>query len=154
MTVSKGQAVEMEVPLGDIAVHYRGGAVIPMQPYAKVTRDIRLAPVTLLVTLPAEPAGAAATAGPLPPFAHEEACVAALAENEGQLVSCGLLYMDQGDNIEVSADNTVQVGWSGSILAICQCGLPVVQLRNLTAAVCYNCHTVLSAKRVRNACTG
>eukprot|EP00882_Tetradesmus_deserticola_P018789 GHRQ01020177.1.p2 GENE.GHRQ01020177.1~~GHRQ01020177.1.p2 ORF type:complete len:123 (+),score=34.96 GHRQ01020177.1:1389-1757(+) len=110
MTVSKGQAVQMEVPLGDIAVHYRGGAVIPMQPYAKVTRDIRLAPVTLLVTLPAEPAAKSEAAGPLPPYAHEEVCAAARAANEGELVSCGLLYMDNGDNIEVSAENTVQVG--------------------------------------------
>jgi hypothetical protein len=110
MNIPKGQAVEMEVPLGDIAVHYRGGAVIPMQPYAKVTRDIRLAPVTLLVTLPAEPARKSEAAGPLPPYAHEEVCTAARAENEGQLVSCGLLYMDKGDDLQVSADNTVQVG--------------------------------------------
>ncbi|WIA20582.1 hypothetical protein OEZ85_004970 [Tetradesmus obliquus] len=112
MTLSKGQAVELEVPLGDIAVHYRGGAVIPTQPYAKVTRDIRLAPVTLLVTLPAEPAGKSEAAGPLAPYAHEEVCAAAIEENEGQLVSCGLLYMDRGDDIQVSADNTVQVWYT------------------------------------------
>lgn len=99
----------MEVPLGDIAVHYRGGAIVPLQPYAQVTRDIRLAPITLLVTLPSQPAGKTDAAVPLPPYAHERACAAARARNEGQLVSCGLLYMDKGDDIEVTPDNTLQV---------------------------------------------
>lgn len=75
----------------------------------QVTREVRLAPVSLLVTLPAEPAGKRGSAGPIPPYAQEEVCAAAHARNAGQLVSCGLLYMDQGDNIEVTPENTVQV---------------------------------------------
>jgi hypothetical protein len=83
-----------------------------MQPYANVTRDVRYAPVALVVTLPAKPSTgsqAAATAqGPLPPHVLDEPCAAALARDAGQLVSCGLLYSD-GDTLQVSGDNTVQV---------------------------------------------
>jgi hypothetical protein len=83
-----------------------------MQPYANVTRDVRYAPVTLLVTLPAQPSAgsqAAATAqGPLPPHVLDEPCAAALARDAEQLVSCGLLYSD-GDSVKVSANNTLQV---------------------------------------------
>jgi hypothetical protein len=93
-------------------VHFRGGAVIPMQPYANITRDVRYAPVTLVVTLPAKPSTgsqAAATAqGPLPPHVLDEPCAAALARDAGQLVSCGLLYSD-GDSVEVFANNSMQV---------------------------------------------
>jgi hypothetical protein len=114
MDVTTGGAVPLDVPLGELAVHYRGGAVIPMQPFANVTRDVRYAPVTLLVTLPAQPSAgsqAAATAqGPLPPHVLDEPCAAALARDAGQLVSCGLLYSD-GDTLHVSQDNTVQVSW-------------------------------------------
>jgi hypothetical protein len=114
LDVSTGTSVSLDVPLGDLAVHFRGGAVIPMQPYASVTRDIRYAPVTLIVTLPAKPSSgsqAAATAqGPLPPHVLDEPCAAALARDAGQLVSCGLLYSD-GDTLQVSEDNTMQVCW-------------------------------------------
>lgn len=133
--LSKGAAAKLEVPLGDVAVHYRGGAIIPWQPAganALVTRDVRYSPVTLLVTLPsmtadarhmATVAAAAAAgttkraaeqttgAGSLQPYANEEVCAAAYnaPANARKLVSCGLLYMD-ADTLEVSPNNTVQVG--------------------------------------------
>uniref|UniRef100_A0A383VTZ3 Maltase n=1 Tax=Tetradesmus obliquus TaxID=3088 RepID=A0A383VTZ3_TETOB len=112
VNVTAGKPVPLDVPVGDLAVHFRGGAVIPMQPYANVTRDVRYAPVTLIVTLPAQPSSgsqAAATAqGPLPPHVLDEPCAAALARHAGQLVSCGLLYSD-GDAVKVSASNSLQV---------------------------------------------
>jgi hypothetical protein len=39
----------------------------------------------------------------------DEPCAAALARDAGQLVSCGLLYSD-GDEVNVSANNSMQVG--------------------------------------------
>lgn len=45
--------LRLDVPVGDIPVFFRGGAIVPMQRYANVTRDVRYSPVTLLVTLPA-----------------------------------------------------------------------------------------------------
>ncbi|WIA20052.1 hypothetical protein OEZ85_005917 [Tetradesmus obliquus] len=117
MDVTTGGHVALDVPLGEVAVHLRGGAVIPMQPYANVTRDVRYAPVTLIVTLPAQQSSgsqAAATAqGPLPPHVLDEPCAAALARHAGQLVSCGLLYSD-GDTLQVSEDNTVQVWYTAA----------------------------------------
>eukprot|EP00878_Enallax_costatus_P002700 GHUV01002888.1.p1 GENE.GHUV01002888.1~~GHUV01002888.1.p1 ORF type:complete len:873 (+),score=203.93 GHUV01002888.1:194-2812(+) len=110
LSVAKGQDVELNLPLGEIGVHFRGGAVIPMQQYAQVTRDIRLSAVTLVVTLPAEVAtGTKGASGPLPPYYQEETCAAAHGKNAGQLVSCGVLYMDKGDNVLVTPDNTLQV---------------------------------------------
>lgn len=112
--------------MGDIAVHFRGGAVIPVQPYAPVTRDVRYAPVTLVVTLPSKPAGAAG--GAVPPYALDKACRDAHASNAGKLVSCGLLFMDgEADVLVVTPENSVQVwyvavtapdGKSGSIRSI------------------------------------
>lgn len=121
---SKGQAVRMDVPLGDIAVHLRGGAIVPMQQSARVTRDVRLTPVTLVVTLPAEPvsqgalkqAGASSSAGPVPPYALEPQCAAAREGNIGKLVSCGLLYADS-DAPEVSDNNSLQA-WFTAVTSI------------------------------------
>ncbi|KAF8062769.1 alpha-glucosidase [Scenedesmus sp. PABB004] len=115
LSAPAGRAVPLDAPLGEIPVHFRGGAVLPMQGYAPVTRDIRLAPVTLVVALPAEPSrGARAAGAPLPPYAAEESCAAAHAKNAGSLVSCGLLYMDQGDNIQVTPDNSVEVWFTAA----------------------------------------
>lgn len=118
--------MKLNVPMGDIAVHFRGGAVIPVQPYAPVTRDVRYAPVTLVVTLPSKPAGAAG--GAVPPYALDKACRDAHASNAGKLVSCGLLFMDgEADVLVVTPENSVQVwyvavtapdGKSGSIRSI------------------------------------
>lgn len=106
-----GGNIRLRVPVGDIAVHYRGGSIIPMQQYAPVTRDLRLSPITLVVALPSTPsAGRVTGAGPVPPYALEPACAAAHARSPGQLVSCGFLFMDGGEDITVSTDNSVQVG--------------------------------------------
>lgn len=107
---SDGKAVRMEVPLGDIAVHLRGGAIVPMQKYAPVTRDVRTSPVTLVVTLPAAPVQAAsqsASAGPIPPYASEQHCASARISNVGKLLSCGLLYADT-DSKDVADDDSMQ----------------------------------------------
>jgi hypothetical protein len=109
--VPKPKSRKLDIPLGDVAVHYRGGAVIPMQRYANVTRDVRFSPVTLVVTLPLDVSGPAKegkTLQGVAPYANEEACAAVHAANAGRLVSCGLLYADS-DSVEVNSNNTVQV---------------------------------------------
>eukprot|EP00775_Hariotina_reticulata_P010104 gene10104-10260_t len=109
----QGQSVTLQVPLGDIAVHYRGGSIIPVQPAgqgAAVTRDVRFTPVTLVVTMPLNPTtgNPQPITGPLAPYGFEESCAAAHNSSAGRLVSCGLLYSDL-DTIEVSDNTTVQV---------------------------------------------
>lgn len=105
--------MKLQVPLGDVAVHYRGGSIIPVQPAgqtAAVTRDVRFTPVTLVVTMPLKPTegNPQPTTGPLAPYGFEETCAAAHNSSVGRLVSCGLLYSDM-DTIEVSDNTTVQV---------------------------------------------
>lgn len=107
----KPKSRKLDIPLGDVAVHYRGGAIIPTQRYANVTRDVRYSPVTLIVTLPLEvsaPTKDNKTLQGVAPYANEEACAAVHAANAGRLVSCGLLYADS-DTVEVNSKNTVQV---------------------------------------------
>jgi hypothetical protein len=106
---SDGKAIRMDVPLGDIAVHLRGGAIVPMQKYAPVTRDVRTSPVTLVVTLPAAPVQAAsqsASPGLIPPYASEQHCASARISNVGKMVSCGLLYADT-DSQDVADDDSL-----------------------------------------------
>ena len=106
-----GAYTKLRVPPGDIAVHYRGGSIIPMQQYAAVTKDMRLSPITLVVVLPSQAStGRVTGAGPVPPYALESTCAATHARNAGSLVSCGFLFMDGGEDISVSTDNSVQVG--------------------------------------------
>jgi hypothetical protein len=107
-----GGPVKLRVPAGDIAVHYRGGAIVPKQRYAPLTRDVRLAPITLVVALPAS----AAAAAPVPPYALEARCAAVRARSAGQLVSCGHVYMDGGEDIATSTANSVQV-WFSAVAA-------------------------------------
>lgn len=105
---SNGQAVCMDVPLGDIAVHLRGGAIVPMQQYAAVTRDVRWSPLNLVVALPAAgPAAgtAAAAAGPVLPYALDQQCAQARAQHTDKLVSCGLLYADDDAPEATDADS-------------------------------------------------
>jgi hypothetical protein len=110
MDVPQGAPVKLRVPVGDIAVHYRGGSIVPMQQYAAVTKDVRLSPITLVVALPSQPSnGRVSTMSPVPPYALEQTCAVAHARNADQLVSCGFLYMDGGEDITVSTDNSVQV---------------------------------------------
>lgn len=114
LVMPKGAPVKLRVPVGDIAVHYRGGSIIPMQQYAPVTKDVRLSPITLVIALPAQPStGSLTGGGSVPPYALEQTCAAAHARSPGQLVSCGFLFMDGGDDINVSTDNSVQVGGFG-----------------------------------------
>jgi hypothetical protein len=115
MDMPQGAPVKLRVPVGDIAVHYRGGSIVPMQQYAAVTKDVRLSPITLVVALPSQPSnGRVSTMSPVPPYALDQTCVAAHARNAGQLVSCGFLYMDGGEDITVSADNSVQVWYTAA----------------------------------------
>lgn len=107
---SKGESKRMDIPLGDIAVHLRGGAIVPMQQYALVTRDVRWSPVKLLVALPAAAAASTkrdAATGPVLPYAMEQQCADARSSNAGKLVSCGLLYADN-DLPEVTDANSLQ----------------------------------------------
>lgn len=104
---SSGQTVRMDIPLGDIAVHLRGGAIVPMQQYAPVTRDVRASPVNLVVALPAVQAVSGTTNGPVLPYAMEQQCASARSSNPDKLVSCGLLYADN-DSPEVTDANSLQ----------------------------------------------
>lgn len=104
---SSGQFIRHHIPLGDVAVHYRGGSIIPVQPYANLTRIVRYTPVTLVVTIPAHPSGTAGA--PLPPYASEEACAAVHAAHAGQFVSCGVMFMDTVDDTDITASNSVEV---------------------------------------------
>jgi hypothetical protein len=104
-----GQAVEMDVPLGEIAVHYRGGAIVPLQQYASVTRDVRYSPLTLVVALSSSTAAEDAAAGVVAPYAAEEFCRSSREQNADRLVSCGVLFMDdEADVPVVTADNSLQ----------------------------------------------
>lgn len=123
-----GQSVRMDVPLGDIALHLRGGTIVPMQQYAPVTRDVRVSPVKLVVALPAAAAAgddtgssasssspSSAAARPVLPYAGEEQCASVRARSPGQLVSCGLLYADS-DAADVTDTNTLQA-WISAVTA-------------------------------------
>jgi hypothetical protein len=93
--------------MGDVALHLRGGTVVPMQHTpAGVTGDVRLSPVTLVVALPSGPAAGNTS---LPPYALEETCEAAHQSHSEKLVSCGYLFMDSGEDIAMTADNSAQV---------------------------------------------
>ncbi|MCJ1309619.1 hypothetical protein MMC25_003279 [Agyrium rufum] len=54
MSVSPGQNLTIDAPLGHIPVYIRGGNVIPMQDVAMTTRDARNTPWSLLVALSME----------------------------------------------------------------------------------------------------
>ncbi|KAF8061064.1 alpha-glucosidase [Scenedesmus sp. PABB004] len=100
LTVEQGRGVRLDVPYGDVPVHIRGGAIVPWQAAgagAAVTRDVRFAPVTLLVALPRAPAtrrqaaaggprAGVAPPGPLPPYALDAPCSDVLARGAGKLV--------------------------------------------------------------------
>jgi hypothetical protein len=94
--------------MGDVALHLRGGTIVPMQQQhpAMVTRDVRLSPVTLVVALPSAREGIDTS---LLPYAMEETCEAAHQSHSDKLVSCGYMFMDSGDDVTVTADNAVQV---------------------------------------------
>lgn len=99
---------KLRVPLGDVPLHLRGGTIVPMQKRpALVARDVRLLPVTLVVALPS--AASIEAVGPVPAYALEESCNAARAQNLGRRVACGNLFMDSGEDLAVSTDNSVQV---------------------------------------------
>lgn len=101
---------KLDVPLGDVPVHIRGGTIVPMQSPALVTRDVRLAPVSLVVALSHQPcSNPLGFTGPLPPYVHEETCANVYSRNRGQLVSCGYVFMDGGEDLDISTENSVQV---------------------------------------------
>lgn len=114
---------KLHVSLGDVPLHLRGGTIVPMQLQpAMVARDVRLSPITLVVALPASAAstqgeggaiGGGAGSSPVPAYALEEVCNAARASNSDKLVACGYVFMDGGDELTVTTDNSIQVGWSG-----------------------------------------
>lgn len=81
-----------------------------MQQPALVTRDVRLSPITLVVALPSQPCtGSLGFTGPMPPYVHEESCANVYSRNQGQLVSCGYIFMDGGEDLTITAQNSVQV---------------------------------------------
>jgi hypothetical protein len=120
---SNGQAVEMEVPLGEIPVHYRGGTVVPLQQYAPVTRDVRYSPVTLVVALPSSTAAEEAAAGVVAPYHAEDFCRSAREQNADRLVACGVLFMDdEVDAPVVTADNSLQAQFTAVAAADARSG--------------------------------
>lgn len=117
LNVTQGAAVKLAAPLGDVPVHIRGGAIVPLQSYAPVTRDVRYSPVTLIVTLPGAPSSGDASppSGPQPPYGFEDTCAAAHKRSPGKLVSCGLLFSD-ADEVTVSNASSVEV-WFTAVTA-------------------------------------
>jgi hypothetical protein len=113
-----GGPVKLRLPAGEVAVHYRGGSIIPMQDYAPLTRDVRLSPITLVVALPSQPSSGRVdgAAGPLPPYSLEAFAGAVHAASAGSLVSVGHLFMDGGEDITIGADNSLQV-WFSAVAA-------------------------------------
>jgi hypothetical protein len=104
---------KLRVPLGDVALHLRGGTIVPLQQPALVTRDVRLSPITLLVALPSTPCtGSLGVTGPLPAYVQDDTCANVLSRNRGQLVSCGYIFMDSGEDIEITPTNSIQVGFT------------------------------------------
>lgn len=101
----------LQVPMGDVPLHIRGGTIVPMQQPGAVTRDVRLSPVTLVMALPPRPTrgGMDVDLGPLSPHALDEACGSAHLHNVGRLVSCGYLFMDSGEDVAITPDNSLQV---------------------------------------------
>lgn len=84
---------------------------MPMQEPALITRDVRLSPITLVVAMPSQPCtGPLGFSGPLPPYVHEESCANVYSRNRGTLVSCGYIFMDSGEDVDISVDNSMQVG--------------------------------------------
>jgi len=101
---------KLQTPLGDVAVHLRGGTIVAMQEPALVTRDVRLAPITLVIALPSQPCtGSLGFTGPIPPYVHEESCATVYSRNLGQHVACGYIFMDNGEEVSISTENSVQV---------------------------------------------
>lgn len=77
-----------------------------------VTGDVRMSPVTLIVALPT---AATEQDTSLPPYALEETCEAARQSHSDKLVSCGYLFMDSGEDIAVTTDNSAQVSTADAI---------------------------------------
>jgi hypothetical protein len=124
------------VPYGDIAVHLRGGTIVPMQEPALVTRDVRLSPITLVVALPAprQASSASSAVGALPPYSQDEACAGAYSRSPDQLVSCGYIFMDSGEELQVTRDNSIQVSMSAGCGEDLYMGMYSLQCRQTMAA--------------------
>lgn len=122
-----GGNVTLTVPLGDIPVNIRDGSIVPMQRYANTTKAVMQAPITLVVALRNSMANA--TSNILAPYASEPTCAAAgynasnfnasnNASNSSGLVSCGFLYLDNGDNITAGGPDSLQVRHTHCTLSV------------------------------------
>lgn len=103
--------------MGDVALHLRGGTIVPMQQQsALVARDVRLAPITLVVALPAPASTQDKTSTPA--YGLEEHCAGMRAFHPGKQVSCGYVFMDSGEDVSISPDTSVQVRESAACTQI------------------------------------
>jgi hypothetical protein len=121
----------LDVPLGDVPLHVRGGSIVHMQRAASTTTEVRNSPVTLVValehegtklptastpkrctafsrraTIPPNVAAAAAAAddseAELAAVAGSVAAAATAAAGSGMpIVACGQLYVDDGESLQV-----------------------------------------------------
>lgn len=96
----------LPAPLGMIPVHMRDGTIVPMQRYANVTRDVIISPITLVVALRDREA---MNGTGLMPYGDQQNCADVMSANAGSLVSCGYLYLDDGQNITVGGPDSSQV---------------------------------------------
>eukprot|EP00879_Flechtneria_rotunda_P023144 GHRR01024469.1.p1 GENE.GHRR01024469.1~~GHRR01024469.1.p1 ORF type:complete len:558 (+),score=128.89 GHRR01024469.1:1351-3024(+) len=115
LALQQGQTIDQYVPLGDIAVHYRGGTIIPLQQYAPVTPTIRYSPITLVVAVPSSTAGSTASSSKTtPPYALDPECSIVRTANPGSLVSCGVIFMDTEVDGPLQPDSYLEV-WYAAI---------------------------------------
>eukprot|EP00877_Chromochloris_zofingiensis_P010438 jgi/Chrzof1/5648/Cz16g10050.t1 len=99
----------LPAPLGMIPVHMRDGTIVPMQRYANVTRDVIISPITLVVALRDREA---MNGTGLMPYGDQQNCADVMSANAGSLVSCGYLYLDDGQNITVGGPDSSQVWYT------------------------------------------
>eukprot|EP00877_Chromochloris_zofingiensis_P000332 jgi/Chrzof1/1029/Cz01g37200.t1 len=130
--------VTLDAPLGETPVHILGGGIIPMQQAANTTAGVNASPVTLVVALPnvggapahGTPHGSVGASAGVSggkshsqrnPYADADFCKVMREQKhdikDALMMSCGVLYMDDGESLEVDGDDSVMVFLSSTASA-------------------------------------